>query len=1086
MIKPKKKESVYIREYSGYIILGNKFLERVMVIKNKVLETSHLVNRLSGKIIKLDSNEFSIKMKSGVLTNIDFVLVGKSFKNLSGGGKQLIFSLRNERLKVAVQLFLEIHPDDFYMRKWIHILSLGNTEEIVYDIDVERFKILSAVKPYRRERSGRYWLQDFGQPVLVDSFFFGLEYPLSENDFSGEVLYLRHHPGRKLGEGGLVSKRAVVGVGSPAEIYEWFMKYISRIRVSSPKLLTCYNTWWTTFRPTERACLKLIDYFKKNLYDTHGEIFKTFVVDAGWQDRNSIWGINKRQFPRGFAPLVKRLKEMNSNLGIWISPSGMMLNPSWGKRKGFEVCLDTAHFQHEGRRGSQGYYLDSGGAKGNQPASWYHHYCLAATKYREMVKAVILDLVERYDLAHLKFDFFNMFCSHPDHGHLPGGLYSMEANVDARIDLITALRKRKPDIFIEDCVWMWQSPWWLMYDNTIYYGGGGDHPICHIPGSIPRESAITERDIRLKKVYKHFGLAFPIGALDCFGLIVPKDDAVGCSAAKWEDDLMIGLGRGAILWTLYGSPSLMDEKDLEFLANALKWAREKKEVLANNTLILGDPSKAQSYGYSHFSKEKNEGLIFLRNPFFDRQKVEIILNKANGVVVRRGEEYSLSIIYPYRKTFKKLYKYGNRVKLEVKGYEVLVLEVLPKGKAEPITVVDHRYSLVSKRKGRITYDIWGKAGTKRSIKIISLTDITEVEVDGETHPLKSAGIVRLPLDFEGDTPRVEIVDVSHIESSPYEIKGSMKATLSGEIGSELIILCELERYGNPYLAENNIRRVFPRIMNNGVRQKVNRFPMFSGDLGYLNSSWLAFRVPLTEGQNKINFWLKTFFEDRIEVKISSWLEINLKLKRKRINVKYRMGRIKGKNAHLSLPHPGEERDIIPIHRAKRVVIEKTPEEVIRRKEVLWPREAGVGAYDDGFIPLVGILKGYGYDGAKKAVKLAERSISSDKSGKSALSVDETINMIKHFPSSYLNVFLSILSFRGKIINNEEVYKTYCSHEPCPCSPNRVSDIIAELEQIGLIEAPVVQTKEGKATRRINVRFNRDDLRKLSNVISQVL
>ncbi len=57
-----------------------------------------------------------------------------------------------------------------------------------------------------------------------------------------------------------------------------------------------------------------------------------FVVDDGWfgerhSDRAGLgdWTVNRRKFPEGLAPLIRRVKELGMEFGIWVEPE--MVNP---------------------------------------------------------------------------------------------------------------------------------------------------------------------------------------------------------------------------------------------------------------------------------------------------------------------------------------------------------------------------------------------------------------------------------------------------------------------------------------------------------------------------------------------------------------------------------------------------------------------------------------------------------------------------------------------------------------------------------------------------------------------------------------
>lgn len=85
-------------------------------------------------------------------------------------------------------------------------------------------------------------------------------------------------------------------------------------------------------------------------------------------------------------------------------------------------------------------------------------------------------------------------CPEADHGQEPGPR-SAEVIADNSIDVFQAIRKVKPDVWLEaTCFGGNASPWWLFYLNTVLGNFGDDYPAGRVPAPIYRESYTTARD----------------------------------------------------------------------------------------------------------------------------------------------------------------------------------------------------------------------------------------------------------------------------------------------------------------------------------------------------------------------------------------------------------------------------------------------------------------------------------------------------------------------------------------------------------------------------------------------------------------
>ncbi|MBM4038027.1 MAG: hypothetical protein FJ290_05890 [Planctomycetes bacterium] len=619
-------EPSYLKRSENEIIFGTKALELRFRVADARCTLTEVVNKLAKRAIPIKSDDFAIGIEGRQpLRMADF-----AFRDVV---EHILMPMGVESLE------LQFEKKDEGLQLSLSYGALGGA-----NASVGRDLRLSAPKPLPIRQvdawivgvEGKAAGQGFGQPVLLDDTFWGLEFPGGHNAFANGAVKLTHYPGRTTDR--FVSKTAVLGVAEPGRVAQRFQDYIASIQATprEQRLFVNYNTWWTLMPPTEKNCVELIKLFKEKLFDPHGETFDTFTIDDGWDKKETLWELVPERFPNGFGPLVEPLKAMKANLGLWLSPS--------------------SGYSHAPHLAKLGYEHNSN--------PWY--CCQSGPKYRREIAERVTALAKQYDLAFYKFDGFCPSCEAKDHGHLPGP-YAQEANIDAYIELMKAAKQAKPGIFLDPTCGMWLSPWWLPYCDAIWGSVSGDYPDIIVPAPIVRDSATTTRDaVFRQRVREHPG--YPPSAIEHLGIIVITPE-------KWEDNAIAVVGRGCRLLTLYINPKffLKGDRDWAFLASVLKWTRHNAATLGHTTLIGGDPFKREWYGYAHFAADR--GIISLRNPFIEPQKVSLKLDESVGWTRPRADTPAVAtIVYP-RHEVMALSLYGGALNLTLQGYETMLIQL---------------------------------------------------------------------------------------------------------------------------------------------------------------------------------------------------------------------------------------------------------------------------------------------------------------------------------------------------------------------------------------------------------------------------
>ena len=187
---------------------------------------------------------------------------------------------------------------------------------------------------------------------------------------------------------------------------------------------------------------------------------------------------------------------IGSHLDIFLSPSSLYppaLDYRWAQRQGYE----TREF----------------GA--------IRTLCLGGRRYQSETKRTIVDTVCRYRASHVFLDGYLFDCPASDHGHEPGVL-SAEPICDGLLDILAALRKAAPQVWLAATCFHWNaSPWWCFHVNSVLGCYGDDAPYGRIPSPVYRESYTSARDFfNLQSAY---WLSYPIAAQESFGIIDQSD-----------------------------------------------------------------------------------------------------------------------------------------------------------------------------------------------------------------------------------------------------------------------------------------------------------------------------------------------------------------------------------------------------------------------------------------------------------------------------------------------------------------------------------------------------------------------------------
>ncbi|MDE6323685.1 MAG: hypothetical protein K2L85_06120 [Paramuribaculum sp.] len=398
---------------------------------------------------------------------------------------------------------------------------------------------------------------------------------------------------------------SVIGLIAPDQARRSVLAYSERERAVPWRAFPMYNSWYElnidrnnspsyTGHMTADDCVNVVNQWRTNLYDNHGANIKSFVWDDGW-DEYGTWTFNKN-FPNGFQEPNEAAVAMNSGIGAWLGPVG-----------GYGTSGELR----------RSYWTNKGGMQLSNPA--YYKVFLDACQ----------NMVDNYDFNFFKLDGISAQFSSvgPDAGT------TGEENAEGIIDILSQVRKIRPDMFFNTTVGTWASPFWFHFTDAVWrqeadwstIGNQGDD----------RERWITYRDHLVYQNFVSNSPLCPINTLMTHGFILTEKGDVSKSmdydGIVREMRCAFACGSGMV--ELYCDAKLLNSINNGALwgdlAECIKWQEKNADVLPDIHWVGGDPwdgSKANVYGWASWNGSK--ATLALRNPSTSQTTYTFTLREA--------------------------------------------------------------------------------------------------------------------------------------------------------------------------------------------------------------------------------------------------------------------------------------------------------------------------------------------------------------------------------------------------------------------------------------------------------------------------
>jgi len=593
------------------LVLENKALSCTWDVSKGRLTPEGVTDKLSGDALALRGAEcFELVLDDGrIVKASDLRITGApSLRDLrpdpkscrlaqQSAGKQITAILTSPDENLTVQWRSILRDGSNYVRQQITFTAKSKTiklkEIVLWDLAAAKAEVKGTVD---------------GSPAVVGNMFFAYEHPMSKSQanqadprrFRCSLPY-----GVSLEPGKSLTHSSVVGVVPQGQLRRGFLYYLERERAHPYRPFLHYNSWYDIGYGPEKIqpgqFTEVVELFGAELTEKRRVRISSFVLDDGWDDPTTLWRFHEG-FPDGFTPLRPVVEKYDSVLGAWLSPFG-----GYGKAKQERLKY--------GRQ--QGFETNKSG------------FSLAGSRYFGRFRDVCVKMIHDYDLNYFKFDGIG------SGGRPTGTTAEFARDMEALLQLMSELRRVKPDVFINTTTGTWSSPFWLWYCDSTWRSGRdwGKHGV-----GTERQQQVTYRD---KETYHNVvrrGPLYPLNALMTQGVMIANHGLPNATEGLVED-IRDFFASGTNCQELYITPSMMGPRHWNALAEAAKWSGDNSDVLVDTHWVGGDPAAGQIYGWASWAPRK--GILALRNPGDKSGTITIDIGKSFELPPDAAPKYSL-------------------------------------------------------------------------------------------------------------------------------------------------------------------------------------------------------------------------------------------------------------------------------------------------------------------------------------------------------------------------------------------------------------------------------------------------------------
>lgn len=638
----------------------NKTLERHLETENGKLHTLRLRGVLSGDRLAFgkDGAEFIFAFTDGSRIFSDDLTVSE----IKGSGEDLtvLFEEYNG-LKASVRYFSD--ESGLVLKKQI---EFSDKKERTIDYIILECVDFSGAETTEStpDNIGGALIDGYhislGQPFFADSFFFGSEFPATENRIKNAVGKIVYYSGKSF-PNTFKTPATVIGGGKSknfCDVRTAFSDYIDTIALPCRFRLQ-YNSWYDGMLEIEEKKIEKTFSEVSAAFERHGvPTPDAYTVDDGWNDYKApFWSFNEK-FPDRLEKVSSLTKETGSSLGLWLGPRGGYNN-------------QTVSFAKRIQRKRFGSF---------NPVS--RDICVADKTYQKNVREFLSENILRLDLSYLKLDGFCLKpCNRKRHNHIVGGnngMYLVTEMWESWIEVFKELRSLRAsqgkELFINMTCYVNPSPWWLQYVNSLWLQNSGDIGFTSAyKTSGQADKEITYRDSRYYDFVVNRKFFTPLRYIYNHEPIYGKSADVLYSDGEFEKYLMFNACRGQSLNELHLSCSMMSDKKWEILSKVINWQKNNYEILKNAVFAGSDPEKNNAYAYCSFTPD-GRGIIAVRNPSDKGTEFSLSLDGMTGCRCENAE-FEVKCVFGNKERAKASYSYGEKIEFNLNPFEIVIISL---------------------------------------------------------------------------------------------------------------------------------------------------------------------------------------------------------------------------------------------------------------------------------------------------------------------------------------------------------------------------------------------------------------------------
>ncbi|MDE6276102.1 MAG: alpha-galactosidase [Clostridia bacterium] len=598
---------------------SQKVIKGIDVADGKIVG-AYVVNKITGKRINQSGYECGISyfVKTGIMRKKAF-FDSNQMSVVSTDESCVELAITHGGMDWSVRLIYVADEQSGVLRKTVEI-AVSNPGVVIDFVDLDSFDVSAmefkwSIPKVKKRVMIPAYITTMGQPYYVGDMFFGGEFPVADNRIENNIAYSRYHIGRSFAEiatdGVYTSVEFVIGSGRQANFHSMradFFKYVATIAVQPAKFRLQFNSWYDNMLNIDSDKIaKSFNAIASGFKEAGLRPLDCYVVDDGWIDYKSakFWEFDGNKFPNEFYNESKLTKELGSTFGVWFGPRGGYTQQTYKYAKllesiGYPKCKQS------------------------------YDICTCNTKYIRDLCEKMAEFCDKYNVSYFKIDGFAVTpCKAKNHGHPKGegdGLYFYTFLWEEWTKGFEAIRKTRPDVFLNVTSYAHCSPWFLKWCDAIWLNNCNDMGYAGMGDNLSQ--CLNYRDGKYRDFFEIRQLQFPISNLynhePCYaerncnppmtGNQQTPDSShptVVYDIEQFKTYLYMCMMRGTGFVELYFSPQMFDKQRYAAATEVLQWAENNFDTIRHSVFFGDAPEEGGVYGYYAFHDGK--GILAIRN-----------------------------------------------------------------------------------------------------------------------------------------------------------------------------------------------------------------------------------------------------------------------------------------------------------------------------------------------------------------------------------------------------------------------------------------------------------------------------------------